>query len=132
MSLLDQIKLDIEQITSNSEEYAISATFTNPAGTETATVNVIHSKHHLGVDTDGNRINVKNAHIAFAENNLSAAGLASMGTPYTIRNAAQEVALTDHRVMVADSTGVVKNYIIRESYPDEMVGLIVCILGDFE
>lgn len=122
MSLLDQIRLDIEQITANDQEFAVPATFTSPDG-ETATINVIHSKHHLGVDTDGNRVNSKNAHISFAENNLSG---------YTVRNASGEVAMINHRVTVADSTGIQKEYVIKEAYPDEMVGLIVCILNDFE
>jgi hypothetical protein len=124
MSLLDQIRLDIEQITANNQEFAVSATFTSPDG-ETATINVIHSKHHLGIDTDGNRVNSKNAHISFAENNLTAEG-------YTVRNAADEVSMINHRVTVADSTGIQKEYVIKEAYPDEMVGLIVCILNDFE
>lgn len=123
MSLLDQIRLDIEQITANDDEFAVPATFTD--GSQSATINVIHSKHHMAHDTDGNAVNVKNAHISFAENNLTAEG-------YTVRNAAGEVAMINHRVTVADSTGTEKEYIIREAYPDEMVGLIVCILGDFE
>lgn len=124
MSLLDQIRLDIEQITSNDQEFAVSATFTDLSG-GTATINVIHSKHHMAQDTQGIRVNSKNAHISFAENNLTADG-------YTVRNAAGEVAMINHRVTVKDSTGIDKDYVIREAYPDEMVGLIVCILGDYE
>jgi hypothetical protein len=41
------------------------------------------------------------------------------------------VALQGHKVAVADSTGVVKNYVVREQYPDETIGLIVLILGTY-
>src|SRR5690606_27448212 len=100
MSLLDQIRLDIEQITANDQEFAVSATFTGPDG-ETATINVIHSKHHLGVDTDGNRVNSKCAHISFAENNFTAKG-------YTVRKASGEVAMLCHLLTVSGCTGIQK------------------------
>ena len=123
MSLLDQIQTDIKNITSNADEFARSALFTAPSS-ETATVNVIHTKHHLGVDTDGNVINTKNAHIAVSEGLLTA-----LGYPVRIDG---EVNLTNHRVDVKDSTGIVKNYIIREFLPDETIGLIVCLLGVYD
>jgi hypothetical protein len=123
MSLLDQARADIEQITSNADDFGVSITFLAPDNVTTITINGLHTKHHLGVDTDGNRANVKNAHISFAE---------SLMIGYPIRNAAGEVNLAGHKVTVKDSTGVDLQYIIREWYPDETVGLIVCILGDFE
>lgn len=125
MSLLSQLRADIEQITANDQEFAVSATFTNTITGEQVIINVIHSKHHMAHDAEGARVNLKNAHISFAENNLTAEG-------YTVRNASGEVAMINHLVSVADSTGITKEYVIRECYPDEMVGLIVCILGDFE
>jgi len=33
---------------------------------------------------------------------------------------------------VSDSTFLVKKYIVTESYPDESLGLIILILGDYE
>jgi hypothetical protein len=68
-------------------------------------------------------VNTKNAHIAISEKFLSDAS-------YPYRNLSGEVSLKNHRIAVADSTGLVKNYVIREIFPDETIGLIVCILGD--
>lgn len=124
MSLIAQAKKDSEKITSNSNGWAVQMTFTAPDST-TATINGIHSKHHLGVDTDGNMVNSKKAHVSFSEKFLTDLG-------YPVRNAAGEVALTGHKVSVKDSTGIVKNYIMFSFFPDETIGLIVCILNDYE
>lgn len=121
MGLIEQAKSDIKDITSNLDEWAVSITFTAPTG-EIATVNGLHSKHHMSMDTDGNRINSKNAHISVSEELLTAKN-------YPVRNKKGEVKLNDHKVNVKDSTGISKNYVIREGFPDETIGLITCILG---
>ncbi len=121
MGLIDQAKSDIKDITSNPDEFGVSIAFTAPTG-ETATINGLHSKHHMGMDTDGNRVNSKNAHISISEELLTAQN-------YPVRKTG-EVNLKDHKVSVKDSTGISKNYVIREWFQDETVGLITCILGD--
>lgn len=127
MGLLDIAKRDIEQITSDLTGFAAVITLTDPGTSEQATVNGLHTKHHLSIDTDGNQVNTKNAHISFSEANLILANAL-----YPIRNANAEVDLQNHRVDVKDSTGVSKQYVIRQWFPDETIGLIVCILGDHE
>lgn len=124
MSLLDQIKKDVQTITGNAGDFAVSIQLTAPT-LEEATVNGLHTKHHLGVDTEGNMVNSRNAHISIAEALLTAA-------KYPARNAQGEVSMHDHLVRVADSTGVTKSYKVKEAYPDETVGLIVMILTDYE
>jgi hypothetical protein len=121
VGLVEQIKADILQITSDPEGFGVPIALTAPTG---QTINIIglHAKHHLGVDTDGNRMNTMHARISFSESVLQG---------YPVRNAIGEVILINHFVSVKDSTGVDCKYIIRECYPDETVGLIVCILGDF-
>jgi hypothetical protein len=123
MSLLDQAKADIRSIVSNSDEFGRSMTFTN--GEDTATVTGLHSKHHYIVDLDGVRANSLNAHITVSEADLEAEG-------YPVRNADGQVDLENHRVSVADSTGTTVQYVIRQVFPNETVGVIVCILGGFE
>lgn len=83
------------------------------------------SKHWINYDADGGSINSKNAHICISEETLTNSG-------YPVRNAQNEVHLMRHKVDVKDSSGVVKNYVIKEWFPSETVGLIVCILGDYE
>lgn len=123
MGLLEQATADIERITSNSNEWAAELSFTATNG-QTAVINGLHTKHHLAVDTDGNTVNSKNAHASFSEKFLIDVG-------YPVRNSGGEVSMKNHRVNVKDSTGIVKNYVVIEAYPDETIGLIVLILGDF-
>lgn len=83
------------------------------------------SKHWINFDTDGAPANSKNAHITIDEDILTAAA-------YVYRNSDGEVHLRGHKVTVKDSTGLDKEYIILEWFPDETLGLIACILGDYE
>lgn len=119
MGLLDTIKSDIELITSTLNEFGVSIVLTSPLGVVT-TLTGIHTKHHLGIDTDGNMVNSKKASIAFSESFLSC------------RNSSEEVSLTNYRVSVKDSTGIIKEYIVQQWFPDETIGLIVCILEDYD
>lgn len=123
MSILEQIKKDTQDILTDVNGWSTSITLTSPDGF-TITVMGLHTKHHLAVDTDGQPVNSKNAHISLSEPSLIA-------KDYPVRKGG-EVSLTGHRVAVADSTGIPCQYIISENYPDETIGLIVCLLRDFE
>ncbi len=126
MGLREQAKADIEQITSNADEWGIEIVLTAPdPGNETVTITGLHVKHYISIDTDGNFVNAKNAQITFSEKFLTDAA-------YPVRNANNEVVLKGHKADVKDSTGVLRHYVIREWFPDETIGLIRCILGDFE
>jgi hypothetical protein len=83
------------------------------------------SKHFINFDSDGAPINSKNAHICLDEDVLTL-------NSYPYRNADGDVSLRSHKINVKDSTGLVKNYVIKEWFPDETLGLIVCILGDYD
>ncbi len=124
MGLLDIARADIKAIASNLNGFGVAITITN-LSSETVVITGIHSKHHLGVDTDGNKVNAKNAHISFSESQLTSLG-------WSIRNNTGEVYLRGYKVAVKDSTGIEKLYVIREWFPSETTGLIVCILEDFE
>lgn len=124
MGLLERAKADIERITSNLNEFARAAVFYAPTG-ETASVNILHTKHHLGVDAELQKwVNTKNAHISVAEKFLTDAG-------YPVRNSGGDVSLLRHKVKVADSTGTEVTYMIEQWFPNETVGLITCILGTY-
>lgn len=124
MGLLARAKADYERITSDLNGFAAEITLTAPDNT-TVTVNGLHTKHHLSIDTDGNQVNTKNPHISISEKFLT-------DLEYPVRNSSGEVMMYGHKVLVADSTGNLCSYVIRETFPNETVGLIVCILGDFE
>jgi len=125
MGLIAQSRIDIKNIVENANDFGVPMTLLAPDYGETAVINGLHSKTHLQIDTDGNPVNAKNAHISFHEN---ATGIGD----YPIRNAAGEVDLKDHKVTVADSTGLNITYKIEDTYPNETTGLIVCLLGDFQ
>jgi hypothetical protein len=120
MGLIELIQRDIKAITSNGSDFGVSMTFVSPLSV-TATINGLHSKHTLSQDTEGNRANINNAHVSFSESSLTALG-------YPTRNNRDEFDMIGHMVTVADSTGEDITYKISENYPDETVGLMVCIL----
>ena len=125
MSLFQKAIADARQITSNGNDFGIPCLFTSPTQ-ETATVNVIHTKHNTGFDFEtGERVNTKISSIAVSEPLLNAEG-------YTTRDASDECTLKNHRVKIKDSTGNEKEYLVAENYPDETLGLIVLILNDYE
>lgn len=121
MGLILQIKEDIEDITSNLEEFSVPMTLTAPNG-QTASINGFHSKHHLGFNNDlGKRINSRNAHASFSEKFLT-------DLSYPVRISGQ-VNLEGHKLTAKDSTGNDVTYVIEQYFQDETIGLIVCILG---
>lgn len=126
MGLTDRAIADVKRFTTDSNGWGVSALFTAP-NNQTATVNVHHVKHNLGVDTDGNMVNSKKAHVSFSES-----GLLEINPNYPLRDSKQEINMKGHRIDVADSTGITKNYIVKSTYPDEKIGLIVVILDDYE
>lgn len=84
------------------------------------------TKYHLAVNpVTGELVSARNGSITFSEQIALAAG-------YVVRDASGEVNLKGHLAMLADSTGIVKTHMIEVWFPDEKMGLIVCILGDYE
>jgi hypothetical protein len=123
MGLLDQAREDVKDIMADGDEWGVEITFTAP-NASSCTVIGLHTKHHLGIDSDGNRSNSKTASISVVESHL-------VDNDYPVRNNNGEVSFRNHKASVKDSTGVVKNYMISEWFPDETLGIIVCILTDF-
>ncbi|MDD5013660.1 MAG: hypothetical protein PHW73_00980 [Atribacterota bacterium] len=88
------------------------------------TIQGIYAKHHNSIATDGTPVNSKLTRISFAESSLILAN-------YPVRNTNGEVSMLRHKIDFVDSTGILKHYIIKETFPDETVGVITCILGDY-
>jgi len=124
MGILEIAKNDIKGITSDKDTgFGVEQTFEAPNG-KIAIVVGLHTKHHLSVDLEGNNVNGKNTHSSIHEQLLIDAG-------YPVRNTDGEVDFKGHKVTAPDSNGNQITYVINEWFPDESVGLIVCILGDF-
>lgn len=96
-----------------------------PSGHIGVNITGLKSKHHFEYESDGTLLNDRNAHICIDEDDLAAEN-------YPVRDSNGEINLINHRVRATDSSGEEKNYIIKENLPDETLGLIVCLLGDFE
>lgn len=122
-SIFQLAKRDAKKfVTSGGFEETI--TLVTPTKDKTLTLTGFATKHHINFDSDGNQINSKNVHICISESDLVA-------NSYPVRNAKNEIFLLKHLVSFPDSSGVIKNYVVRENYPDETLGLIVLILGDY-
>ena len=95
-----------------------------PPGGYPITVKGIAMKHHNSISTDGLPINSENSHISIIESSLVEEG-------FITRDAAGKVNLRNYIVEYCDATGIERKSIIKETMPDETLGLIVCILGNY-
>ncbi|MDJ0504324.1 MAG: hypothetical protein PX635_03645 [Nostocales cyanobacterium LE14-WE12] len=125
MGLIDQAIADLQIITGNGNDFGVPIKFTSAKDGKVVTINGIHNKIHLGVDSVGNVVYSKNATVSVSEGLLTNAG-------YSVRNASGEVDMKNDLVDVKDSSGILKNYIIKSKMPDETIGLIVFVLEDYK
>lgn len=126
-SLFDIIKRDAKFIV-NSGGYHIDIQMTTKDGDKTVNITGWAVKVSGSFDSDGNQVNTKNVHITIDEDALT-----KLGYPVrTNKKGIEEVDLIQHKVSFKDSTGVVKNYVVRENIPDENLGLITLWLGDYK
>jgi hypothetical protein len=121
---LDIVRRDVKMYV-NKTGYQEEIEMTTPDGSMTINITGWAVKHHISFDSDGNQVNTKNARATIDEQVLVAKG-------YPTRNVQQEIALIKHRVSYKDSSGIVKHYYVRESFPDETLGMICLILGDYK
>ena len=125
MSLVNRAQRDMQKITGNINEFGVNITVKTPDGSAEAAVVGLNTKHHMAFDVDGVMVNTKTASVGIAEQQLID------GNFPNIRNAAGDVNLNKTLVDVEDSTGVVKSYVAHRVYPDEYLGLLIFILGDY-
>lgn len=139
MSLLERARADVKRIIENDEEWGVAIEFASPSDSEfdgsfeeafrgagsTAAVTGTHTKHHQSFDLEtGKDLNAKKASVTVVEQALT-------DLDYPVRENG-EVDLKDHLVRVKDSTGTEYQYVVDQWFPDEALGLIVCILGKYE
>lgn len=123
-SILDLAKRDAKVFV-NKGGFELDIQLTTPSNDLTLQAKGLGTKHWINFDSDGNPINSKNVHICIDEEFL-------VNNSYPTRNAKGEIRLINHLVSFKDSSGLEKDYIIKENYPDETLGLIVCILADYK
>ena len=121
MSLLDTARMDAKNIVQG--EFSSPCTITNPQRSVSVSLSALATKHHIIINPEtGQPVNAKNAHICLSETKLNELGY--------ITRVNGEVSLVGHFINVSDSTGIVKKYKISETWPNETLGIIVCILQD--
>lgn len=125
MNILNLARLHVRQITGNvAGGFAEMGTFTAPNGSIMSGPG-LHKKVHIPDELPGEQaINVRTAVFSIAEQLFIDAG-------YPYRDEKGEVLLKGHKLQVKDFR-MVFTYKVKEWYPDETLGLIVCILEDFE
>ena len=106
--------------------FGLDLIITTPDGSQTATIQGIGTDIAYNMETDGQDASVRNVHIGFNEAVLLAANPA-----YPVRNADGLVDMHHHRVSFEDAQGIVRNYSIKQIYPDNTVGMIMCDCSDF-
>lgn len=122
--LLRMAREDFEELSSTGgfEEDII---ITNPLNLQTASFKNFHTKHHLAIDTDGNPYNSQSAHICVLRKELD-----NQSYIY-INPKTNKIDFRGHRVTVKDSFEL-KTYVVNEFLPNETLGFIILILGDFK
>lgn len=122
--LIQLAKRDAKRFVTNGG-FEENMTIVTPCRDKSLELTGFATKHFINFDTDGNSVNSKNVHICISEDVLAA-------NNYPVRNAKGEISLQKHLVSFPDSSGVLKSYVVREGFPDETLGLIVLILGDYK
>jgi hypothetical protein len=123
MSLRDLARQDIEDITSNLNEFGLEITFTAPNDQEAVVVGT-EAKIHMAIDFEtGKEVSAQKASVTIAEKFFIDAG-------YPVRNAAGSVSMKKHKVDYIDSTGTTCNFEVVDTFPDETVGVIVFYLAE--
>lgn len=125
MSLIDQAKIDSQIINSDLNGFGVLQKWTNPTTAQTVNITGRHVKHHLRYDEFGEQVNTKKASATFSESVMIA-------NSYSIRDASGEVNMKGHLVEIKDSTGNFYKYKVTQFFPDEVLGMIVCILEAYE
>lgn len=121
MGLIEQSRIDAQAYT--SQDWGVTMTLIDTSLNEIE-LSGLHTKHHMSIDFNtGKFVNARNAHITFSEANL---------VDFSVRDFKGIVNMSGYKVKVSDSTGTEWTYIIREWFPDETLGTITCILGDYE
>lgn len=124
MSILTDLRQVWHDTTTNLDGFGVEIKLIAPTGEE-ADVAGLHTKHAQGFDPEtGRPVSSKNAHVSVTEIQL-------MEAYYPYRNQKGEVKMRDHKVEVKDSTGLTKQYKVNDAMPDETLGVIVMILGDY-
>ena len=127
MSLLNRARADARRILGGEWSTVLSflAPTVDEVGGEIAVINGTFYRRNLVAEgRNGTPVNSTHVHCTFAEIDL-------IEEYYPVRNANGLVSFSGHLVTAKDSTGIDRTYIFREWHPDEVLGIIRCILEEY-
>jgi len=125
MSLIDRARIDMQNITGNTNDFAVPCVVKTPDGATTINVTGLHTRHWMSFDPDGVAVHTATASLAVSEKQFIDGGFA-------VRDANGEVDMKGDLIDAPDANGVVQTYVLREVFPDEALGLLVLILGEYK
>lgn len=104
-------------------DFSMEVTLYPPGRATSYTINGLTSKHHIKIDPNtGLVVNSENAHISFSEKTLIDLGIVT-------RDSNNKVTLKGWFVKIDETNYLVGDYKIIENWPDQTLGLIICILS---
>lgn len=125
MSLRTLAEQDMSSIVTNTSEFGREVTIVDPNGVS-ATLNGITNDIYLGVETDTNvDVAVHQAEVSLSISELAAEGI-------SIPFGEQDENLKPFRITMTDITGEEKTFKIVVAMPDRSIGLVLCMLDDYE
>ena len=120
--ILDLAKRDARKYM-NSGGFEVELLITPPGGYEIA-IKGLATNHTNAFDTEGKPILSNQVHCSFSELDLNEKGI-------TTRNSRGELDIKDFVVQFADAVQE-QCYQIKETHPDNLLGLIRCTLTNYE
>lgn len=119
MRILNLARSHARRFTNNGG-FEVAAMLSSPSFTTPLELQVLYSRHHLAYNTDGQAVDDAQVSVSIAEADLLAGNY-----PYQSNG---DIMLRDHKIVLSDTTGE-KTYIIDRAFPDQTLGLILCILS---
>ena len=120
MGLIEDAMNTAKAITTNLNDFALNAVFTNPAS-ETASVKVLAVDHSNTFDELGNAMTGASVVVTVSELSLTEQG-------YTTRNAKNQANLNGHFVVIDYADGRSINHRVYDCRPDYTINLFTLFL----
>lgn len=125
MSLEQRARKDMQRITGNTNDFAVPCVVKTPDEASTIDVSGLHTRHWMSFDPDGVAVHTVTASLAVAEQQFIDGG-------FDVRDANGEVNLKGYLIDAPDSNEVIQHYVLREVFPDENLGLLILIFGEYK
>lgn len=113
---------ELGRVASKRFSQQIPLTFYRTLNVDEVEVMGMATRHHLGIDPDTRTlVNSRNTQCTVSEELLTEQG-------FETRNASGDVSMLNVYVRYNDGTGTERTYKISQVYPDDTIGLIICVL----